>query len=136
LPFLVSSRRCKIDSTPNNRCMRCRRSRVSLLPANLPIPPIDFRPEIAQAYHSDAYSMGAIATHFKVSRMTVGRAVKRFESPSARPDPERGRVTIGLACAANRKASHRRLPADDPRTLEITAFLVAIPCHGEYGACH
>lgn len=35
---------------------------------------------IAEAYRSGAYSMGEIAAHFGVSRMTVSRAVKRFES--------------------------------------------------------
>lgn len=35
---------------------------------------------IAEAYHSGAYSMGAIAVHFGVSRMTVSRTVKRFET--------------------------------------------------------
>lgn len=34
---------------------------------------------IAEAYRSGAYSMGEIAAHFGVSRMTVSRAVERFE---------------------------------------------------------
>jgi putative transposase len=34
---------------------------------------------IAEAYRSGAYSMGEIAAHFGVGRMTVSRAVKRFE---------------------------------------------------------
>ncbi len=36
---------------------------------------------IAEAYRSGAYSMGEIAAHFGVGRMTVSRAVKRFEAP-------------------------------------------------------
>ena len=35
---------------------------------------------MAEAYRSGAYSMLAIAEHFGVGRMTVSRAVKRFES--------------------------------------------------------
>jgi len=35
---------------------------------------------MAEAYYSGAYSMGTIAAHFGVSRMTVSRAVKRFET--------------------------------------------------------
>lgn len=34
---------------------------------------------LAEAYRTGAYSMQAIADHFGVSRMTVSRAVKRFE---------------------------------------------------------
>jgi putative transposase len=36
---------------------------------------------MAEAYRSGAYSMGEIAAHFGVGRMTVSRAVKRFEAP-------------------------------------------------------
>jgi hypothetical protein len=34
---------------------------------------------IAGAYRSGVYSMGDIAAHFGVTRMTDGREVKRFE---------------------------------------------------------
>jgi putative transposase len=39
---------------------------------------------MAEAYLSGAYSMGAIAVYFAVGRMTVSRAIKRFEK-SAEP---------------------------------------------------
>jgi len=35
---------------------------------------------IAMAYRTGAYSMQAIADHFGIGRMTVSRAVKRFET--------------------------------------------------------
>ena len=35
---------------------------------------------IEQEYRTGAYSMQAIAEHFGVGRMTVSRAVKRYES--------------------------------------------------------
>jgi transposase len=35
---------------------------------------------MAEAYRSGAYSMQAIAEHFGVSRMTVSRALKRYEN--------------------------------------------------------
>ena len=40
----------------------------------------------AEAYHSGAYSMHAIAEHFGVSRMTFSRTVKRHEDAAAEPD--------------------------------------------------
>jgi putative transposase len=39
---------------------------------------------MAAAYGCEAYSMQAIADHFGVSRMTVSRAVKRFEAEQAK----------------------------------------------------
>ena len=41
---------------------------------------------IAEAYRSGAYSMQVIAEHFGVSRMTVSRAVKRFETERSSSD--------------------------------------------------
>ena len=41
---------------------------------------------MAEAYRSDAYSMQAIGEYFRVSRMTVSRAVKRFETECASQD--------------------------------------------------
>ncbi|WP_281168008.1 helix-turn-helix domain-containing protein [Thioflavicoccus mobilis] len=38
---------------------------------------------MVEAYRAGAYSMQAIAEHFGVSRMTVSRAVKRFEDAAA-----------------------------------------------------
>ncbi|NGZ84666.1 REP-associated tyrosine transposase [Duganella aceris] len=41
---------------------------------------------MARAYHSTAYTMEQIATHFRVSAKTVSRAVNRFEQPSPCPN--------------------------------------------------
>jgi putative transposase len=35
---------------------------------------------MAEAYRTGVYSMQTIAEHFKVGRMTVSRAVKRYET--------------------------------------------------------
>jgi transposase len=38
---------------------------------------------MAEAYNTGAFSMQAVAEHFGVSRMTVSRAVKRYEDAVA-----------------------------------------------------
>ena len=65
-----SSRRCKVELTPSNRCKRFRQNETSVA-RELAYYANRFASRdrgIAEAYHSGAYSMGAIAAHFGVSR--------------------------------------------------------------------